>query len=67
MKCGNSRRVESYLAIKCREVGNTSVRLRMRVVMLLIVDKLLYEITEVRLCNFGGDIFWVDFEYCNMA
>ena len=67
MECGNSGRVESYLAIKCREVGNTSVRFRMRVVMLLIVDKLLYEIREVRLCNFSGDIFWVDFEYCNMA
>jgi hypothetical protein len=39
----------------------------MRVVMLLIVDKSLYEIGEVRLCNFGGDIFWVDFEYCNVA
>jgi hypothetical protein len=64
---GNSRRVDSYLAIKCREVGNTNVGFRMRVMMLLIVDKSLYEIGEVRLRNFGGDIFWVDFEYCNVA
>jgi hypothetical protein len=32
--------------------------------MLLVVDELLNEIREVRLFNFGGNIFWVNFAYC---
>jgi hypothetical protein len=32
--------------------------------MLLVVDELLDEIREVRLFDFVGDIFWVNFVHC---
>jgi len=65
MEYSNSRGENGYLAIEC---GMTDIRMRVQVGMLLIVDKLLNEIGEVRLSNinFSGDIFGVYFAYCIM-
>jgi len=62
VECGNSRGVNSYLAIKGGEGGIRTV-----VRMLLVIDKLLNEIGEVWLFNFSGDIFGVNFAYCTVG
>ena len=60
IESGNGRSVECYLAIKCGEVQNTGIGKIVR--MLLVVNKLLNEIREVRL-DFS-DVFRVNFVCC---
>jgi hypothetical protein len=69
MECSNSRGENGYLAIEREECCMTDIRMGVQVGMLLIVDKLLNEIREVRLSNisFSGDIFGVYFAYCIMC
>jgi hypothetical protein len=62
MECGNGRRIDSYFSIEGGEICRTCVGSTVR--MLLVVDKLWYEIRKVRLSNFGSDIFWISMVHC---
>ena len=58
----DGRRIDRYLAIEGGEIGGTGVE--STVGMLLIIDKLRYEIWEVGLSDFGGNNFWVNTVHC---
>jgi hypothetical protein len=62
MECGDSRRIYDYFAIEGGEICGTCVGSTVR--MLLVVDKLPYEIRKVRLSNFSGDIFRINMVHC---
>jgi hypothetical protein len=59
---GNGGRIDSDLAVECWEVWDASIRNVVRT--LLVVDKLLDEVGEVWLFDFGSKIFRVNFIYC---
>jgi hypothetical protein len=62
MEYGDSKRIDSYFAIKGGEICGTGVGSTVRI--LLIIDKLWHEIRKVRLSNFSRIIFWINLVPC---
>jgi len=60
IESGNGGSVDRYLAIKCGEVHDTGIRIE----TLLVANKFLDEMKEVRFFNFGDNIFRVNFVCC---
>jgi len=66
VECGNGRRINCYLSKKCGKVPQDLVS-ESDLKMLLVMDKLLYEIGEVGLSNFGGNGIRVNSAYCTCS
>jgi len=64
VECGNSGRIDGYFAVEGGEISRTGVQVGSTVGMLLIIDKLHYEIREVGVSNFGGNSFWINAVHC---
>jgi hypothetical protein len=62
VECGNGGGIDSYFAIEGGEIGGTGVG--STVGMLLIIDKLQYEIREVGSSNFCSNDFWINAVHC---
>jgi hypothetical protein len=65
MEHGNSRRVNSNLPIKWGKVCETGIEIQLW--MLLIMNKLLYEVGEIQFFDFDSNVARVNFAYCKCS